>query len=136
MRHLSRWFAAPLTTLALLAFAGCDSGNSNNSVGKPPTDNTVELDASKDQITISGSVTAGGKALTSGEVLVNPQTSSRSSVEVVKAAIGSDGSYSAKTYVGTNHFSVSAPDLTDKQKAEAISKVLQPTDTKVDVVIP
>ena len=135
MRHLSRWFAAPLTTVALLGFAGCD-GDSGNSVGKPPVDNTVELDMAKTDVPVSGSVTVGGKAMTGGDVIFDAKTSSRSTVEAVKAPIGADGSYSAKTLVGTNHITVDAPGMSDADKAKGMTKVIQPTDTKVDVVIP
>jgi hypothetical protein len=135
MRLQSRWIATPLFAAAVLALGGCGAEISE-SVGKPPTDNTVELDASNDKISVSGSVTVGGKALTGGDVIFDAKTSSRSSIDVVKSPIGKDGSYTAKTHVGTNHISVSAPDLTAAQKAEVVTKILQPSDSKVDVTVP
>ena len=91
-------------------------------------------------LTLKGStaatVTVGGKTATGGDVIFDPKTSSSSSVAVVKSPIGKDGSYTAKTYVGTNHISVSAPEATAEQKAANLTKVLQKTDTKVDVAIP
>ncbi|SIO42037.1 hypothetical protein SAMN05444166_4560 [Singulisphaera sp. GP187] len=135
MRQRYRWCAAPLVAAVLLALGGCGAETSS-SVGAPPTDNTVELDSSKDKVSISGTVNVGGKAATGGEVTLDPKTSSRSAVETVKSPIGKDGSYSAKTYVGTNHISVTVPGMTAEQKAHFIAKILQPTDSKVDIEIP
>jgi hypothetical protein len=136
MLRLRRWFPTSLVAMALLALGGCDGPSTSDSVGKVSLDNTPELDGSKDQVSVSGTVTVGGKTATGGDVIFDPKTSSRSDVADVKAPIGKDGTYTAKTYVGTNHISVSAPDMTDQQKAQFTMKIIQPSDSKVDVAIP
>jgi hypothetical protein len=88
-----------LTGLVLLVAFGCDSG--------PSISNT---DASMEEATVKGTVTAGGAPLTSGQVSFDASNASRK-IGADRGPIGKDGTYTVKTKVGKNRITVESPQL-------------------------
>ena len=83
----------------LLALLGC-GGES------PPS-----VSSSTEEVTIHGSITYKGKAVSEGEIAFDPTNIQRKTAKVVSAKIGQDGSYTIKTLAGENAVSFRLPTL-------------------------
>jgi hypothetical protein len=87
--------AAMVSFLCFLLLSGCGDG-------KP------SIDSSLTEATVTGLVSVKGKPATAGTIRFNPSNSGRI-VPFRSADIGSDGTYSIKTYTGMNRVSFEGP---------------------------
>ena len=90
-------------TTQLIVLSGCSAA--------PDRESSLE-DAS-----VKGTVKVRGKLLEGGELNFNAVNPNRK-VDVRKAAIGKDGTYTAKTYVGLNIVTVFPPKPRNKQQGK------------------
>ncbi|WP_435015347.1 hypothetical protein TA3x_002885 [Tundrisphaera sp. TA3] len=88
--------AAPAVAAGLILAQGCGGG-------APP------VDTSTAQATVSGKVTIRGKPATKGSINFDPSNIKRKDAAPTTAAIGPDGSYTAKTLLGVNQVTFSGP---------------------------
>ena len=79
----------------LLAGWGCDGGGGAHSVS-----------ASTEEATVKGTVTVDGKPISEGDVTFDATNINRKNGGGRTAKIGADGSYSLKTFVGSNSVTV------------------------------
>ena len=73
-------------------------------------DGTPSVSSSTAEATVTGTVKVKGKAVTKGDIVFNAGNINRK-VESRKAAIGPDGSYTIKAYVGENDVQVQANEV-------------------------
>jgi hypothetical protein len=76
--------------------------------------------ASQEEATVKGTVKLHGKILDAGELNFNAVNPNRR-VEVRKATIGKDGSYTAKVYIGQNIVTVFPPRPRNKEESKDFS---------------
>jgi hypothetical protein len=76
-----------------------------------------DRESSLEEATVKGTVKVRGKLLEGGELNFNAVNPNRK-VDVRKAAIGKDGTYTAKTYVGLNIVTVFPPKPRNKQQGK------------------
>ena len=115
-----------LAGVVLLVVAGCGGGT----VGPAPSTST-------DQAQVKGIVTLKGKPVTSGEVSFDGANSQRK-VGPGTAKIGEGGTYSLKTYVGTNSVTVRGPEI-DKDPTLATNGRqvdVKPGDSEIPIELP
>jgi hypothetical protein len=96
--------AARLGLAALLAvLAGCSAA--------------PDRESSLEEATVTGTVKVRGKLLDGGELNFNAVNPNRR-VDMRKAAIGKDGTFTAKAYVGLNTVTVTPPKPKNKQQGK------------------
>ena len=76
-----------------------------------------DRESSTDEATVTGTVKVRGKLLAGGELNFNAVNPNRK-VDVRKAAIGKDGTYTAKAFVGLNTVTVFPPKPRNKQEGK------------------
>ena len=97
-------FAGPLVLTALVtAFAGCSAA--------------PDRESSLEEATVKGTVKVRGKLLDGGELNFNAVNPNRR-VDTRKAAIGKDGTYTTKAYLGLNIVTVFPPKPRNKQQGK------------------
>jgi hypothetical protein len=97
-------FAGPIALAALLtALVGCSAA--------------PDRESSLEDATVTGTVKVRGKLLEGGELNFNAVNPNRR-VETRKAAIGKDGTYTGKAYLGLNTVTVFPPKPRNKQEGK------------------
>jgi hypothetical protein len=97
-------FAGPIALTALLtALAGCSAA--------------PDRESSLEEATVTGTVKVRGKLLEGGELNFNAVNPNRR-VDTRKAAIGKDGTYTAKAYLGLNTVTVFPPKPRNKKEGK------------------
>jgi len=99
-----------------------------------------DRERSQEEATVKGTVKVRGKLLEGGELNFNAVNPNRR-VDVRKATIGKDGSYTAKAYVGLNTVTVFPPKPRNKQQGkeffgvnyEEKSVTVRPGDNTADL---
>ena len=81
-------------------------------VGVVGCDGRPSVDSSLNEVTVSGVVKVKGKPATGGEILFDPSNVDRT-VGSRSAPIGPDGSYTIKTYTGSNRIGFSGAIATE-----------------------
>jgi hypothetical protein len=76
-----------------------------------------DRESSTDDATVTGTVKVRGKLLDGGELNFNAVNPNRR-VEMRKTAIGKDGTYTAKAYIGLNTVTVTPPKPKDKKQGK------------------
>jgi hypothetical protein len=76
-----------------------------------------DRESSLDEATVTGTVKVRGKLLAGGELNFNAVNPNRK-VETRKATIGTDGTYSAKVFLGQNTVTVFPPKPRNKQEGK------------------
>jgi hypothetical protein len=120
MNSTRRQVAGILASTILILGWGCGDGT------PPATSSTNEA-------TVSGTVKVKGKPVTKGAIVFSAGNINRK-VEPRKAAIGPDGSYTIKAYVGENSIMIEANDVLKYHlEAETITYQVQDGENKYDI---
>jgi hypothetical protein len=104
MKWVGVWAGLAATATMVTALSGC---------GKPSY-----LEGSTEEATVKGTVKVRGKLVDGGELHFNASNPSRK-VETRDAAIGKDGTYTVKAYVGLNIVTLSPPKARTKAQDRA-----------------
>lgn len=114
MSFVTRKLLGFAAAASLVAAVGCDGGPS-----------TPSASLSKEEATVSGSVTVKGAPATGGEIVFDPQNIYRKDAAIKTAPIGANGSFTIKTLVGENAVTVKGPDIDKDRSLAGFRKVVE-----------
>jgi hypothetical protein len=110
----------------LIACAGCGGGGG-----------TAPAPATGEEAPVHGTVTINGALAKEGRISFDPATADRPTAPVASTAIGKDGKYTLRTWVGENRVSVDTPETRkDPNLAAPVPFDVKSGDNTIDVTLP